>query len=250
LTETQQWHPQSYQADAAYVSKLGVPVVELLAPQAGERILDLGCGDGSLTVELLASGAEVVGIDASEEMVGAALQRGVDAHVVDARALEFDAEFDAVFSNAVLHWIKQADTVLAGVERALRIGGRVVGEMGGLGNVAQIVTALTRARRQRNLNVPNPWFFPAADDYAALLEQRGLEVQSIELFPRPTPLRGDVGTWIEVFAQAFLADFQELERSDFIADVVEDLRAPLCNEQGEWHADYVRLRFCAIKAAS
>jgi trans-aconitate methyltransferase len=148
----QRWDPQTYAKHARFVSDLGSGVVELLGPRAGERILDLGCGDGALTEKLVAAGAEVVAIDASAEQVAGARARGLDARVAGAEALPFAAEFDAVFSNAALHWMRDADAVLVSVHRALRPGGRFVAEMGGAGNVAAIRGALAEALDRRGID--------------------------------------------------------------------------------------------------
>src|SRR5512138_2182814 len=141
-TTAQTWDPERYARNARFVSDLGAPVVELLAPRPGERILDLGCGDGALTEKLVALGCEVIGVDGSAEQVAGARRRGIDARVADGQALDFDGEFDAVFSNAALHWMKRADAVVDGVWRALRPGGRFVAECGGHGCVDEIATAL------------------------------------------------------------------------------------------------------------
>jgi trans-aconitate methyltransferase len=225
-----------------------MPVIGLLAPRPGERILDLGCGDGALTVTLAERGCTVVGVDASPEMVEAARARGTDARLVDGRSLSFDREFDAVFSNAALHWMKQPARVIAGVWSALRRGGRFVAEMGGHGNVAAIEAALVAATRSRGLTVESPWFFPQAAEYRSLLEAEGFEVQSIVLFPRPTPLPGDLRDWLETFPQPYTAAVPAPERSEFIDEVVARLRESLRGEAGGWVADYVRLRFCAVRS--
>src|SRR5262249_52670220 len=141
---TQTWSPSAYAHHAAFVPALGAGILEKLAPVAGERILDLGCGDGSLTERLIERGARVVGIDASPEMVAAARARGIDAHVMDATRLTFDHEFDAVFSNAVLHWIQNQDGVLAGVSRALVPGGRFVAEFGGFTDLCGVFVSPAR----------------------------------------------------------------------------------------------------------
>jgi trans-aconitate methyltransferase len=244
----QRWDPEIYARNAGFVAELGLPVVELLAPRPGERILDLGCGDGVLTEKLAELGCTVVGVDASPEQVEAARARGLDARLADARSLPFQAEFDAVFSNAVLHWIRDADRVIAGVRRALKSGGRFVGEMGGAGNVAHIARALREALERRGLTGELPWYFPSAAEYRAKLEAGGFAIQTIELFPRPTPLPGDISGWIETFAEAPLARLPEGGRAEFLDELRERLRAHLRQPDGSWIADYVRLRFKAAKA--
>lgn len=243
----QSWNPAQYAQNARFVADLGMPVLELLAPQPGEHILDLGCGDGALTKKLLDFGCSVVGVDASTAMIDAARALGLDARVMDGEALNFTEEFDAVFSNAALHWMTQPEQVLAGVWRALKLGGRFVGEFGGYGNVATIVEALNTALHARGIAPVQPWFFPAAEHYQQLLEAAGFELGSIALIPRPTPLPGNVGSWLETFAHAFTNKLAEPERAGFIAEVVSALRSALCGEDGVWQADYVRLRFAARK---
>ena len=142
---SQVWDPDAYRRDGAFVHGLAGGVLEWLAARPGERILDLGCGDGQLTARLLASGAEVVGVDASEPMVAAARARGISADQATAEQLPYaDASFDAVFSNAALHWVRDQDAMMAGVRRVLRAGGRFVAEMGGHGNIAAIRVSLWR----------------------------------------------------------------------------------------------------------
>jgi trans-aconitate methyltransferase len=246
-SHTQHWSPEQYGKNARFVSDLGMPVVELLSAQSGERILDLGCGDGVLSLKLVDIGCEVVGIDSSAEMIKAAKSRGLDAHVMDGRSLPFGNEFDAVFSNAALHWMREAEQVVAGVWRALKPGGRFVGEFGGYGNVASIVTALESALSVRGVTGPNIWYFPRPEEYRKLLEARGFEVRAIDLIPRPTLLPGDVGGWLETFAQPYTAVLPEDERQGFVAEVIETLRNVLCDTNGDWKADYVRLRFSSTK---
>ncbi len=244
---TQTWDPEQYARNARFVSDLGLPVVDLLAPQPRERILDLGCGDGALTAKLAALGCEVIGVDSSPAQVAAAGKLGLDARVMDAQALDFDAEFDAVFTNAVLHWIPRADAVIAGVRRALRPGGRFVGEFGGQGNIQAIVAALYAALRRRGIDPTalNPWYYPGDAEYRARLEAHGFRVRSITLIPRPTPQPGDVSGWLETFAGAFLSAVPAEDRPTLIAELREALRPALCNADGTWVVDYVRLRFVA-----
>jgi len=247
MSQTQTWSPERYEKNARFVSDLGMPVVELLAPRPGERVLDLGCGDGALTEKLAAMGCVVVGVDASPEQVAGACARGLDCRVASGEDLRFDGEFDAVFSNAAMHWMRRADAVIAGVRRALRPGGRFVAEMGGFGCVATIRAALGAALAARGLDAAayDPWFFPTVEDYGARLESQGFAIDSIALFPRPTPLPGDVVGWLETFAESFLVGVPADERPAFLTEVRDGLRTQLADAADNWTADYVRLRFAA-----
>jgi len=161
--------------------------------------------------------------------------------------LSFTNEFDAVFSNAALHWMRRPDAVIAGVRRALRPGGRFVAEMGGHGCVAAIVAALTVGLGRRGIDAAahNPWFFPTAGDYRERLEAHGFSVDSIVLFPRPTPLPGDVVGWLETFAEGFTVALPAGDRPALLAEVRDTLRPTLADADGNWTADYVRLRFAS-----
>ncbi len=246
---SQIWNANRYAAHAPFVPALGQPVLDLLNVQPGERILDLGCGDGVLTEKIVALGAEVIGVDNSQDMVQAARSRGLDARVVNAYHLDFHREFDAVFSNAALHWMKDdPDAVIAGVSRALKPNGRFVGEMGGHGNVAAITVALLSTLERRNVANPAsfiPWYYPTVDAYRAKLETGGFLVNYIELIPRPTPLPTGMTAWIETFGMSFIRSQPEEQRKAAIEEVAERLRPVLCDKNGQWTADYVRLRFAA-----
>ena len=220
-----------------------------MAPGAGDRILDLGCGDGVLTEKLVAAGADVVAVDASPEQIAAARRRGLDARIMAGQALTFDGEFDAVFSNAALHWMRPPDPVIDGVHRALRAGGRFVAEFGGAGNVVQITDALVAAldRRGHDGRATFPWYFPTPDEYGAKLAAAGFDVDEMEHFSRPTPLPGEIDGWLETFAGDFLAVVPAADHRAFIDDVRDDLRPRLADADGNWTADYVRLRFKATK---
>jgi trans-aconitate methyltransferase len=242
----QTWNAARYARNAGFVPALGAPVADLLAAQPGEHILDLGCGDGVLTAQLAASGAHVIGVDASPDLVAAAVDRGVKAQVMDGHALTFNQAFDAVFSNASLHWMREPEAVLVGVQRALKPGGRFVGEFGGHGNVAAIVTALRASLCAHDAGEPTfSWFFPTADEYAALLAEHGFEVQQIALVPRPTPLPTGIAGWLHTFADPFLTRVDPRVRRRVLEDTETLLRPALCDQRGQWHADYVRLRFVA-----
>ncbi len=163
-SSAQQWNPEQYAENARFVSDLGMPVVELLSLQPGERILDLGCGDGVLTRKLVERGCTVVGVDSSADMIAAAKSLGLNVQVIDGQTLPFINEFDAVFSNAALHWMKNSEHVIAGISRALKPGGRFVAEFGEYGNVATIVTAIESSLSSRDVTAANPWFFPRPED--------------------------------------------------------------------------------------
>jgi len=245
----QAWEAEKYAENARFVSDLAGEVLDWLNPKAGERVLDLGCGDGVITKQLQALGVDVLGIDQSPDMIAAARKRGCDARVMDGEALEFACEFDAVFSNAALHWMTRADNVISGIDRALKPGGRFVAEFGGHGNVAAIVTALrgTAAKFGGDTALAHPWIFPSPDAYRVRLEAAGFRVKRIGLYPRPTPLKTGIEAWLRIFRAPF---FEQLggRAEAALANTVDLLRPSLCDEQGNWTADYVRLRVEAVKS--
>jgi trans-aconitate methyltransferase len=248
LPPAQTWQADRYAQHAHFVPALGQAVLDLLRPQTGERILDLGCGDGVLTEKIAAAGASVVGVDTSEDMIAAAQKRGLDARVANGAGLNFTDEFDAVFSNAALHWMKNdPDAVIRGVTRALKPGGRFAGEMGGHGCVAAITVALIAVLERRGVDgkSASPWYFPTVDDYRARLERGGLAVEYIELVPRPTPLPTNMVGWLDTFAETFLRRLPAEERVGARDEAIAMLRPVLCDEAGRWTADYMRLRFLA-----
>lgn len=247
---SQPWNAEQYQRHASFVPALGEDVLELLAPQAGERILDLGCGDGQLTTRLLDAGCSVLAVDSSHAMVIAARQRGLEVQQMDGQNLTAAPGFDAVFSNAALHWMTEPEKVLSGVWRALKPGGRFAAEFGGAGNVASVVAALDAALGNRGLKLDSPWFFPTPDEYRQILSSRGFNVQAMHHFPRPTQLPGDLEDWLRTFAQSWLSALPEQDQLDFMKDVVALLKPSLCDQEGQWRVDYVRLRVLAVKPVS
>jgi trans-aconitate methyltransferase len=243
----QEWTPASYDTHARFVSDLAGGVIDWLAPKAGETILDLGCGDGVLTVELASRGARVVGVDSSAELLAAARGRGLDVRLMDGQQLAFDGGFDAVFSNAALHWMPDAVAVASGVKRALNQGGRFVAEFGGHGNVAAIVTAMLAVAKARDgdARLAAPWYFPSPESYRAVLENAGFTVKRIVLIPRPTHLPTGMAEWLRLFRQPFFEQFEH-EAEAALGEALELLRPTLCDEAGRWTADYVRLRVEAV----
>jgi trans-aconitate methyltransferase len=249
VSSSTDWDPQSYAKNARFVSELGAPLLAVLDPRPGEAILDLGCGDGALTEKIADHGCAVIGADSSLAQIQAAKRRGVRALVLDARRFFFKQPFDAVFTNAALHWIKEAEMVVANVARCLKTNGRFVGEFGGDGNIATIRRALHDGVRRRGLDPweVDPWYYPQPKQYSGLLQKHRLEADYIQLLPRPTLLPGDILGWLEVFAQPFTNAVAANQRSDFLEDIREALKPYLQQSDGTWVADYVRLRFKAIK---
>ena len=248
------WDPTAYAAHAGFVPALGGAVLGLLAPKAGERILDLGCGDGVLTRQLVDAGAEVVGVDADAAMVAAACDKGLDARVMDGRQLSFDGGFNAVFSNAALHWMGNPAPVVAGVWRALVPGGRFVGEFGGFGNVAAIRVGLNAVLKTRGFTpaFEGMSYYPTAEAYRAVLEAQGFEVGACDLIHRPTPLPTGMSAWLQTFRGGFIdsAGVPPGQRGQVIEDTRALLRPVLADDAGNWIADYVRLRFSAHRPLS
>jgi trans-aconitate methyltransferase len=246
------WDPELYEARHGFVWKFGEGLVEFLNPQKGERILDLGCGPGQLTHKIAQLGAEVTGLDASPAMIGQARQNYPQLRFVleDAVAMHFEQEFDAVFSNAALHWMLDAQGVIKAIAKALRKGGRLMAEMGGKGNIRHIERAIQAVLpRYYGDAVPaRRTYFPSVSEYAGLLEADGLEVRMAQLFDRPTPLAGEDGmaNWIKQFKWFYFEELPNPQREKALAEVVEELRPALRKADG-WCADYRRLRIHAVK---
>ena len=246
------WDAERYEGGHSYVWRLGAGVVELLAPRAGERILDVGCGTGQLTAEIAKSGARVVGLDSSINMVGQARQNypGLTFALGDATGFHFDEPFDAVFSNAALHWVKNAGAAAESIAQALHSGGRFVAEFGGKRNTQTVIAAL------RDVLGPEadqrcPWYYPSIAEYSYLLEQYGLETRHAQLFDRPTPVEGANGMqdWLRMFCGSYFQGMTAGEQEESIREIAARLRPKLYREN-IWTVDYRRLRVVAIKSTS
>jgi trans-aconitate 2-methyltransferase len=243
-----------YEDKHSIVWQYGAELIELLSPQPGEYILDLGCGTGQLTWKIADSGARVMGIDNASTMIEQARKNysSLRFEVADGVNFNFTDAFDAVFSNAVLHWIKEPELAIINIWHALKPGGRFVAEFGGKGNLQAIIAAMYSAIAA--LNYPgspelNPWYFPSLGEYATLLERQGFRVTNATWFERPTPLKGgEVGlrNWIELIGNNFLLGIPSAQHNDFVQHVEQDLR-PKFYRDGSWFADYRTLRVVAQK---
>ncbi|MDL2297632.1 class I SAM-dependent methyltransferase [Synergistaceae bacterium OttesenSCG-928-D05] len=248
----QNWNPYDYGKSADFVPILGRPVIELLAPRPGEKILDLACGNGTLTKELMDAGVDVIGVDASPEMVEAAKANGVHAILLRAEHMTFHEEFDAVMSNAALHWMSDQYAVVRSVWNALKPGGRFAAECGGEGCVRIIREGMKIALIKRNIDYKarNPWKYPELGPFQKILENQGFKVSYIARIDRPTPLPNGLKGWLEVFSNSHTQGFTEIEKEKFYAEVEDYCRPFLYDEKtSTWIADYVRLRFLAQKDA-
>ncbi len=247
---TQTWDPLAYERNGAFVHGLAGGVLKLLDAQKGEYILDLGCGDGQLSQRIAATGAHVLGIDASANMVEAARGRGIEAERANAEMLPFhDGTFDAVFSNAALHWVRNQDEMLAQVHRVLRTGGRFVAEMGGHGNIAAIGVALTAVLDRHGYGGGEEGvnYFPTVEGYTERLTRHGFRVEHMALIPRPTQLaESGMEGWLRTFRRGLLDGLPADVREVVVRETTELLAPALRDEAGKWIADYVRLRFVAI----
>ncbi len=247
----QTWNASEYTRHAAFVPSMAHDVIELLNPQKGEVVLDVGWGDGDLTAKIQERGCSVIGIDTSPSMIEAAKSRGIEAYIADGHNIDFYNKFDAVFSNAALHWLTNPASVLTGVYRALKQDGRFVGEFGGNGNIAALLNAMkeTFNENPRFGTFNMPWYFPSADEYKNLLESSGFSVNYIERIQRPTPLISGIEKWLEIFANGITSHLGREQKSIFLKSVKDKLVSVLYTDENGWMADYVRLRFLATKAS-
>lgn len=250
FTMKQHWDAEGYRSDFQFVHQYGEDVLALLGEVGGKRILDLGCGNGVLTDRLAKMGADVVGMDRSQEMLRLACEQYPELvfSCQDAADFSFDSPFDAVFSNAVFHWIPDQDGLIQSVARALKSGGSLVCEFGGSGCCETIHAAIGRAFSRRGKRYRKTFYFPTIGEYAPRLERNGLKVKMALLFDRPTKLKGENGLadWIEMFVSQSFESFSSEEKAQMMAEIVEELRPVLYREDG-WYADYVRIRIHAVK---
>ena len=249
------WNAGLYDASHAFVWEFGRDLLALLSPQPGERILDAGCGTGHLTAGIAQSGAHVLGIDRSAAMIAQARANFPDLafEIQDVCALPYHAEFDAILSNAVLHWVQPPETAAAAMARALKPGGRLVLELGGHGNVQFLVEGAYHALRQLGISQPerfNPWYYPGVAEYSTILERCGIEVTFAHLFDRPTPLQdGERGleTWFRMFGARLMDPLDDASRPEFLR-LVSSYAAPHLFRDSAWTADYRRLRIAGRKS--
>ena len=246
-----QWDTPRYLDRHGFIIERGQALVDLLAAQPGERVLDLGCGTGDIAATIAGRGATVVGVDASQAMIATAQCRftDMDFRVADAAGLPFEAEFDAVYSHAVLHWVQRAEEAARGIARALRPSGRFVAEFGGLSNCAALEAAFGQALKGvTGRDYISPWYFPRLSDYAVLLEDSGLGVRAAWYFDLPTPLKGEDGLrqWIHQFLPHHLDGLAPAATEAFLATTEAELRPAIWRE-GAWWADYRRLRVVAVR---
>ncbi|MGO9451396.1 MAG: class I SAM-dependent methyltransferase [Candidatus Binataceae bacterium] len=247
MKSTQTWEPERYVTNARYVASFADFTLPMLAPRRGEKLLDLGCGDGFVSERLVAAGANVIGVDPSIEMIEAARRRGLDARVKSVYDLEFDREFDGVFTNSVLHWVLDPDRAAARVFSALKTGGRFVGEFGGHGCCAGTVVATGAVLKRRGIDIAsvNPWYYPTADEYRAVLERAGFAVSHIELAPLPVRLATGMEAFIETFCENFFRPLEPEDRRIAKTEMIDLIRPAFCDRAGNWTMDFVRLRFAA-----
>ncbi len=251
MAEKAKWDAGLYDDKHSFVWKLAAGVLELLNAQSSERILDLGCGTGHLTAKIAETGAHVVGVDRSPEMIRQAKGNypSLRFEVMDAREISLDETFDAVFSNATLHWIKEPECVIAGIKKVLRPGGRFAAEFGGKGNTGELLKAIESAWTKLQIAgpSPHPWYYPSLAEYAGLLEQHGFEVTHATLFDRPTPLDDGVRglrNWLVMFGGSFVDGLPQATRERLLAEIERSLRPKLLQDD-HWVMDYRRLRIAA-----
>jgi 2-isopropylmalate synthase len=239
-----QWDPQAYVTHASFVSELGKPTLALLDPQPSEHILDIGCGDGTLTKMIADANAYPIGIDANINMVESTRAKGIKAYHLDATNFSFDQKFDAVFSNAALHWVKDHNSMLSNTAKVIKKNGRFVAEFGGIGNVASIISAIDTVLNKYNIEYTNPWYFPDPENYKLKLSQFGFNTKYITTYSRPTRLNTTLTDWLNTFGDDFFIKVPESDKHSII-DEISRLAANTLYRDKKWYADYVRIQFIA-----
>ncbi len=248
------WKVNLYNQKHAFVYQYGEELIQFLDPKPNEFILDLGCGTGHLTSEISKFGAMVIGMDSSDEMIADAQSNFPDLEffIKDAANYMFDKPFDAIFSNAVLHWVLDAENAILSMNKNLKTGGRLVLEFGGKGNVETIIKSVKKSLKERgylkNSTIEN-WYFPSISEYTSLLEKNGFEVELAHLFDRPTELADNengIKDWIEMFGSSFFIDIPEQDKNEILEEVQNNIRSS-CYKDGKWYADYRRIRILARK---
>jgi SAM-dependent methyltransferase len=242
---TSKWDAADYARVGAFVAELGEAALDLLDPQPGERILDVGCGEGTLTRKIGERRTTVLGVDNSPEMIAAARSKGVDAVLLDVADMTFSSEFDAAFSNATLHWVLEKEQAARAIFRALKPGARFAGELGGEGNIRRLREALDEELVIRGYVPPTEssnWY-PSPEEFAAVYEAAGFDQVDARLIERPTPLDHGIEQWVTTFRRGWLdrAGVPESER--------QEIGAAVADRFGSNVADYVRLRFIMRKPA-
>jgi len=246
LSNTNQWNADKYNKHTNFV--LAQPVIELLNPQEDEKILDLGCGDGTLAIKIEKSNAKVIAVDLSQNMVKKTKKRGIEAYLMDATELNFKNEFDAVFSNLVLHWVKDSQMAIKKVHNSLKNNGRFVAEFGGYGDIQQPLYAMQKVFEDNKEygKFNNPWYFPKDTDYKQILEKNGFKVKYIELISRATKI-DDISNWLDMFANGIISHLTNEQQLNFKQEVSRILKPMIYTEENGWVINHVRLRFKATK---
>ncbi len=245
------WNADLYKNQHAFVFEQGNSLIALLQPQPGSAILDLGCGTGELTAKLAETGAEVTGLDASESMILSARKHFPNIHfeIADATSFQLPTQFDGIFSNATLHWIREAEKVIERMHAHLKPGGRIAIEMGGKGNVNSILRELEYVMQEKGYTYEPFWYFPSPAEYCTLLEKAGFTIETVHFFERPTKLHdaeNGISTWLEMFGNHFFAAVPEPVKKEILQKVQQEL-GPALTREGNLYADYVRLRVAAVK---
>ena len=240
------WNVNKYSKHTNF--ELAQPIIKLLNPQENEKILDLGCGDGTLAIEIEKSNAKVIAVDLSQDMVKRTKERGIESYLMNATELKFENEFNAVFSNLALHWVKDSKMVIKKVHTALKDNGRFIAEFGGYGDIKRPLYAMQKVfeNNKEYGKFNKPWYFPKETDYKQLLESNGFKVEYIELISRPTKIV-DITNWLDMFTNGIIFHLTNEQQINFKKEVREILKPMIYSEKNGWVVNHVRLRFKAIK---